>query len=257
MKPAHVLVTASFSLALSLAALGCSKGSGAGSAGASTDPNAPKGGSCTQSNVGLCTEYSDNPGGIAEGACTSLLKGTYSKGSCSRDNTIGSCKSKDEVNYYYFGSESGPWTEDAADECKTIHEGTFTPTPGAAELAKQKALPTPDHILASCVADATSCEDHYGDPIKLGLSKSMCEAPSQWNDGKACPTDGLVGTCLSNGTAHRYYAAYLKKNGVSLSDLASQCSSTGMLYSHFYPVPGAATPPPVVAAHKGGGKKGK
>ena len=169
MKLAHALVTASISLALSLAALGCSKGSGAGSTTATSDPNAPKGGSCMQSGVGLCSEYADNMGGIAEGACTTLLKGTYSKGSCSRDNSIGSCQAKDEVTYYYFGNESGPWTEAAADECKTIHEGTFKPTPGAAETAKQKALPTADHILASCVADTTSCEDHYGDPIKLQL----------------------------------------------------------------------------------------
>jgi hypothetical protein len=256
MKPAHALLTASISLALSLAALGCSKGSGGGSTTATTDPNAPKGGSCMQSGVGLCSEYADNMGGIAEGACTTLLKGTYSKGSCSRDNSIGSCQAKDEVTYYYFGNESGPWTEDAADECKTIHEGTFKPTPGAAETAKQKALPTADHILASCVADTTSCEDHYGDPIKLQLSKSMCDGTGQWNDGKACPTDGLVATCLSNGTAHRFYATYLKKNGVSMSDLASQCSTTGMLYSHFYPAPGAPTAAPVVATRKGG-KKGK
>jgi hypothetical protein len=186
------------------------------------------------------------------------MKGTYSKNSCSHDNTIGSCKTKDDTIYYYFGNQTGPWTEDAADVCKTIHEGTFTPTPGAADMAKQKALPTPDRILASCVADATSCEDHYGDPIKLQLSKSMCEAPSQWNDGKACPTDNLVATCLSNGTAHRYYATYLKKNGTSMTDLASLCSGTGMLYSHFYPAPGApAAPTPVVATHKGGGRKGK
>jgi hypothetical protein len=106
------------------------------------------------------------------------------------------------------------------------------------------------------VADTTSCEDHYGDPIKLQLSKSMCDGTGQWNDGKACPTDGLVATCLSNGTAHRFYATYLKKNGVSMSDLASQCSTTGMLYSHFYPASGAPTAAPVVATRKGG-KKGK
>ncbi len=138
MKPSLLAVTSTLAVALSVAAIGCSKSGGGGATAA--DPNAPKGGSCMQDKAGLCTEFSENPAGLAEGACTSLMKGTFSKASCSKDNTIGSCQAKSDVTYYYFGNASGPWTEDAADDCKTIHEGTFTPTAGAADNAKAKAL---------------------------------------------------------------------------------------------------------------------
>jgi len=258
MKPSLVLISTSITLALSLAALGCSKGNGgAGASGAAaTSAYAPKGGSCLEDKAGLCTEFTENPGGLAEGACTSLMKGTYSKDACPRDNSIGSCQSKSDTTYYYFGNASGPWTEDAADDCKNIHEGTFTPTPGAAETAKQKAMPTADRILASCVQDQTACDDYYGDPIKVDISKSFCEGTGKWNDAKACPTDGLVATCLSGGAAHRYYSTYLKKNGVSMSDLAALCKGGSLGYSHFYPAPGAPTTAGPLAAGKGG-KKGK
>jgi hypothetical protein len=255
MKPSLLAVTSTLAIALSVAAIGCSKSGGGGAT--ASDPSAPKGGSCMQDKAGLCTEFSENPAGLAEGACTSLMKGTFSKASCSKDNTIGSCQAKSDVTYYYFGNASGPWTEDAADDCKTIHEGTFTPTPGAADNAKAKALPTPDKILASCTQDATACDDEYGDPIKVDLSKSFCSAPATWADGKACPTDSLVGTCLSGGTAHRFYAAYLKKNGISMTDLGNLCKSSSIGYSHFYPAPGAPAAPVVAAASGNKGKKGK
>ena len=64
-----------------------------------------------------------------------------------------------------------------------------------------------------------------------------------------------MATCLSGGTAHRYYATYLKKNGISMADLGNLCKSSGIGYSHFYPTPGAPTAPVVAAAGKG--KKGK
>jgi len=249
MKRSFVVVT---TLALaSLAAAGCSKKGGSASADG-TAANAPKGGSCLEDKVGICTEYAENPMGIAESACTSLVKGTYSKNACSHDNTIGSCLSKGDSIYYYFGNAEGPWTEDAADNCKTLHDGTFTATAGAAETAKQKALPTPDRIQASCAHDDGSCEDVYGDPIKLGLSKSLCEGNGTWSEGKACATDNLVATCLSSGTAHRYYTAYLKKSSMSASDLAGLCTGGGLGYSHFYPAPGVSMAPPAkVAAGKG------
>jgi hypothetical protein len=256
MKPSLVVTATAFAVAVSLAAIGCSKGAGGASGAAAADPNAPKGGSCMQDKAGLCTEFSENPAGLAEGACTSLMKGTYSKAACSHDSTIGSCQSKGDTTYYYFGNASGPWTEDAQDDCKTIHEGTFTATAGAAETAKAKAIPTPDKILASCTQDTGSCDDEYGDPIKLDISKSFCAAPATWADAKACPTDNLVATCLSGGTAHRYYATYLKKNGISMADLGNLCKSSGIGYSHFYPAPGAPTAP-VVAAAGSKGKKGK
>jgi len=260
MKPSRIFLTTSISLALSIVAFGCSKGSSGTTASADrsgTDANAPKGGSCNQAKAGLCTEFTDNPAGIAEGTCTSIMQGTYSKSACSRASTIGSCASKEEVTWYYFGNASGPWTEDAAQDCKDIHEGAFTATPGAADNAKANALPTPDRIEASCVKDALSCDDVYGDPIKLSLSKSFCDGSSTWNDGKACPTDGLVATCIAGGTAHRYYGAYLKKNGLSMSGLESLCKTSSIGYSHFYPAAGApvAAGPQGLSAAKG--KKGK
>jgi hypothetical protein len=256
MKPSLALATSTFAIALSIVAVGCSKGGG-GAGATATDPNAPKGGSCLEDKAGLCTEFSENPGGLAEGTCTALMKGTYSKSACPKDNTIGTCQSKTDATYYYFGNASGPWTEDAADDCKNIHEGTFTATPGAADTAKQKALPAPDHILASCTQDATSCDDEYGEQMKVDLSKSFCSAPATWADGKACPTDNLIATCLSGGTAHRYYSAYLKKNGISMSDLGNLCKSSSIGYSHFYPAPGAPTAPVVAAANGSKGKKSK
>ena len=202
---------------ISLAAVGCSHKGSDGQGGAAA--NGPKGGSCMQDKAGLCTEYADNPAGMAESVCTSLIKGTYSKNACPRDNSLGSCLSKDDTTFYYFGNASGPWTEDATEDCKTIHEGTFTAVAGASEIAKQKALPTPDRILASCQHTQGSCDDYYGDPIKLAISKSLCEGDGTWADGKACPADGLAATCLSGGTAHRYYPAYLKSTSTSMTEL--------------------------------------
>jgi hypothetical protein len=109
MKPS-LIVTSTFAIAVTLAAIGCSKGGGAGAGATATDPNAPKGGSCLQDKAGLCTEFSENPGGLAEGTCTALMKGTYSKSSCPKDNTIGTCQAKTDATYYYFGNASGPWT---------------------------------------------------------------------------------------------------------------------------------------------------
>jgi hypothetical protein len=260
MTPSRVFLTTSISLALSIVAFGCSKGSAGITASGDrngTNANAPKGGSCNEAKAGLCTEFNDNPAGIAEGTCTSVMQGTYAKDACNRANTIGSCASKDDVTYYYFGNAWGPWTEDAADDCKNVHEGTFTATPGASDNAKLQAIPSPDHIEASCVQDANACDDIYGDPIKLSISKSFCDGSGKWNDGKACPTDGLVATCLAGGTAHRYYGSYLKKNGLTMSGLASLCKTSSIGYSHFYPAAGApvAAGPQGLSAAKG--KRGK
>jgi hypothetical protein len=259
MKPSFAVIA--FVSLVPIAATGCSKsgGSASGGGGAAASAEAPKGGSCLEDKAGLCTEYSDNPGGVAESACTMLMKGTYTKNACPRDNTIGSCQSKGDTTYYYFGNASGPWTEDAEADCKSTHEGTFTATAGAADLAKQKALPTPDRILASCSHDPTtsSCNDYYGDSVTLSLSKSLCTDDGTWNDGKACPTDGLVATCLSGGAAHRYYAPYLKKTGTSMNDLATLCKDSSIGYAHFYPGVasasgvGAPATPPKLASGKG------
>jgi hypothetical protein len=241
-------------LTASLTVIGCSKGSG-GSAGTGTQVAGPKGGSCAETKEGLCTEFGENPGGIAEGACTSLMKGTYTKASCSHDATIGSCASKGDVIYYYFGNASGPWTEDAAEDCKSIHEGTFTATAGAADTAKQKALPTADRIGGNCAHEDGSCDDYFGDEMKLGLDKTFCDGAGKWTDGQACPTDNLAASCLSAGEVHRYYAPAMKKAHLGVNDVASLCKSGTLGFSHFYPVPGATPPPAAVAAASKAKKK--
>ena len=250
-----VTVAAPILLVTSLAVIGCSKSSG-GSAGAAAQVAGPKGGSCAETKEGLCTEFGENPGGIAEGACTSLMKGTYSKASCSHDATIGSCASKDgDVVYYYFGNASGPWTEDAAADCKSIHEGTFTATAGAADTAKQKALPTADRIGGNCVHEDGSCDDYFGGEMKLGLSKTFCDAPAKWTDGQACPTDNLAASCLSAGEVHRYYTPAMKKAHLSVNDVASLCKSGTLGFSHFYPAAGAAPAPTQTAVAAAGKAK--
>jgi hypothetical protein len=233
---------------------GCSKGSG--SSGGTAAANGPKGGSCMQAQAGICQNFSDNPGGIAEGTCTSLLKGTYAKTACATDNTIGSCAAKDgDTVYYYVGNATAPWPDDAAADCKMTHEGTFTATAGAAEVAKQKALPTADKIQASCMTSFGLCDDYFGDPMSVGIKTSMCTAPDgTLAQGKACPTDDLVATCLTPGKAERYYASYMKKTGTTLASAEDLCkNSTIVGTGHFYADPGGATL--LAAKPTKGGKK--
>jgi hypothetical protein len=251
MKPS-LIVFGTISL-FSVLVAGCSKSAATGGdSGTAAAANGPKGGSCMEPQAGICTNFAENPGGIAESVCTGMSKGTYGQSACPTDNSIGSCAAKGDTIYYYFGNSSGPWTEDAASDCKTIHEGTFTATAGAADTAKQKALPTPDRIQASCQQQAGTCDDYFGDPIKVGMSKSFCAPDGTLSDGKACPTDGLVATCLTGGKAQRYYQAYMKKTSTTMAAAEDQCKNGSLSFSHFYPVPGA-----VVASATGKPGKGK
>jgi hypothetical protein len=232
---------------LSLVTLGCSKGSGSSATGSTASAtaagaNAPKGGSCMEPQAGICTNFADNPGGIAETVCTGMSKGTYGKAACSTDSSVGSCLGKDgNTVVYYFGNSVAPWQDDAAADCKSSHEGTFTATAGAADTAKQKAVPTADKIAASCVQSFGLCDDYFGDPLMVGVKKSLCSAPDgTLSDGKACSTDGLVATCLTPGKAERYYASYMKKTSTTLAAAEDQCKNSTLVgTAHFYPEPGA------------------
>jgi hypothetical protein len=236
-----------------LLAVGCSKKDAPSTtAGGGTATSGPKGGSCAEATSGICTEYADNTAGLAEAAC-GITKGTYGPGACSHDKTIGTCEGKGQTIYYYFGNARAPWTDDAADDCKTLEEGTFTATAGAADQAKQNALPPASFITASCVHPEGYCEDILGTSIASDMDKSMCQADGTYNAGAACSTDKLVGTCLAMHKAKRFYTDYLRKTSSTPKDLEKLCSDAAIGYAHWYPVAGAT----VAAVPTGKGAKHK
>lgn len=237
-----------------LVVVGCSKKEAPTAGGGGTAaPVGPKGGSCAEPASGICTEFADNTANLAEAACT-MTHGTYGPGACSHDKTIGTCEGKGETVYYYFANARGPWTEDAADDCKTGTEGTFTATSGAADLAKQNALPPASFITASCVHPEGYCEDILGTSIAADLDRSMCQTDGTYSAGAACSSDKLVGTCLSMHKAKRFYADYAKKTGSSPKALEKLCTDSAIGYAHWYPAPGAsvvaAATPPKAGKHK-------
>ena len=235
-----------------LVVVGCSKKDAATAAdGGTTATSGPKGGSCVEATSGVCTEYADNTAGLAEAACT-ITKGTYGQAACSHDKTIGTCAGKGQTVYYYFGNARAPWTDDAADDCKSTVEGTFTATPGAADQAKQNALPPASFITASCVHPEGYCEDILGTSIAADMDKSMCQADGTYNAGAACSTDKLVGTCLAMHKAKRFYTDYLKKTSSTPKDLEKLCSEAAIGYAHWVPAAGAAVA--AAPSGKGGGK---
>jgi hypothetical protein len=229
--------------ALALCALvvaGCSKKNADTAAdGGTTAANAPKGGSCVEATSGVCTEFDDDTAGFAEAACT-LTKGTFSHAACTRDKTVGTCTGKGQTVYYYFGNARGPWPEDAAEDCKSSVEGTFTATAGAADQAKANALPPPSFITASCVHPEGYCEDMIGTSIASDLDKSMCQTDGTYTAGAACGADRLVGTCLAMHKAKRFYTDYVKKTGSTPKELEKLCTDGSIGYAHWVPAPGAA-----------------
>jgi hypothetical protein len=234
-----------------LVVVGCSKKDAGTTAGGGTaTTSGPKGGSCVETTSGVCTEYDDNTAGLAEAAC-GITKGTYGQAACSHDKTIGTCAGKGQTVYYYFANARAPWTEDAAEDCKTSVEGTFTPTPGAADNAKTNALPPASFITASCMHPEGYCEDLLGTSIAADLDKSMCQADGTYNAGTACPADKLVGTCLAMHKAKRFYTDYLKKTSSKPKELEKLCSEAALGYAHWYPSPTA------VAAAATGSPSGK
>src|SRR5687768_12781866 len=105
---------------LTIAACGKPHKDGAGAVGTTTVTSAavPKGGSCNVDKQGICEEYADSALGLVEGACKSLLKGSYAKASCSTQNLMGICETKDEKKFYYFGNAVAPWVSDAKEDCE-------------------------------------------------------------------------------------------------------------------------------------------
>lgn len=209
---------------------------------------APKGGSCKQPSEGLCTEFAENPFGASEGLCTSLMSGTFSKDACPRENMLGTCETKAKnVTYYYFGNARGPLPADAKAACSTIEEGNFTLANGAEQVAKEKAMPSPDRIVASCLEKSGGCEDYFGSAATVSINKSMCDGT--WQDGKACPTEGVVASCLSQGQVRRYTQKSLKASYMTLADVERLCNSDGFAYQHLFKSPNAV-------AQATGGKNG-
>lgn len=206
---------------------------------------APKGGSCKQPTEGVCTEFAENPLGASETLCTSMLGGTYSKDACARENLLGTCATKEKnVTYYYFGNSRGPLPADAKGSCSTMEDGTFTVAPGAEAAARDKAMPSADRIAASCIEKDGSCVDFVGSPTSMALNQSMCDGT--WQAGKACATEGVLGSCVSRGQVRRYTARSLKASYMTLADVEKLCNTDGFAYEHFFKATNA-----VAAAAKG------
>ncbi len=250
-----------------LAVVACGKpgSSGAGPAGSASVTNAvvPKGGSCNEAKAGVCTEYADNPLGLAEGACKEMFKGTYAKNACPTDNVIGFCQRKDEKEFYYFGNGVGAWVDDAKEDCEknSLTPGKFTATAGVDQAAKDKAIPAAANIAASCLHKDGTCDDITG--RLADLEKSLCEDPSsggKWTENTPCPADNLIGSCVKHGKVARHYTSELKNGLVSVKGLTDDCQD-GFTKGHWYPGPAApaakAAPTPKAAGGKGGAGKAK
>ena len=223
---------------------GSGSGSSAGSATVTSGP-APKGGSCNEEQSGICVEYGDNPLGMAEGACKEMFHGTYSKGSCPQQNALGYCQKKEDKEFYYFGNGVAAWVDDAREDCEKnpLTPGKFTAAPNAEQTAKDKAIPTPDRISASCQHKDGTCDDITG--RLADLEKSFCEdgGNGTYTEHKACAADALVGSCVKHSKVSRYYTPSLKTQ--SAKDLTNDCEN-GLLKGHWYPGPAA----PAAAAAK-------
>ncbi|HEY8072643.1 MAG TPA: hypothetical protein VIF62_00995 [Labilithrix sp.] len=239
----------------SFAVIACGKGDKAGTASL-TNAAVPKGGSCNEAKAGVCTEYSDNPLGLAEGACTSMFKGTYAKSACPQDNVLGFCLRKDDKQYYYFGNGVAAWVDDAKEDCeKGLSPGKFTASPNADQTAKDKALS--GQITASCVHKDTSCDDSTG--RLADLDKQLCEDPNfggTWHDGQPCASADLVGSCVKHGHISRHYLSETKSGLVSAKGLQTDCEDS-FTKGHWYPGPAAAQAAAPNKAAKGGTKAKK
>jgi len=226
-----------------------SKEGGGASSTTTTSGPVPKGGSCNVEKQGICEEYADSALGLAEGACKSLLKGSYAKAACSQTNLMGVCETKDEKKFYYFGNSVAPWVSDAKEDCEknAITPGKFTAQPNAEETAKTKTMPDASKISASCMEESGQCEDIIVDA--LDMEKSSCESGGGKYATSACPTAGLVASCVKRGKVVRYYEKALKTQ--KMSELQTFCDSGGILFGHFYADPNA----PKAPAAGGGGAK--
>lgn len=235
---------------LALVACGKPSGKGADPSGSATTTSgaAPKGGSCLEDKAGLCTEYNDNPLGMAEGACTSMFKGTYQKSACPTADLMGVCERKDEKEYYYFGNGAAPWLSDAKKDCEQnpLTPGKFVPQPNAEQAAKDKAIPSASKIVGSCKKKDGSCDDIHG--RLADMEKSSCEDLGGTYATTACSSENLVGSCAKHGKVSRYYSDSLKL--FTVKELTENCEDA-LSEGHYYPGPAA----PAAAAAKGGAGK--
>jgi hypothetical protein len=240
--------------ALALVACGKSSSSSAGSTSSSATTTsagpAPKGGSCLEEKAGVCTEYGDNPLGMAEGACTSMFKGTYQKTACPTADLMGVCERKDDKQYYYFGNGVAPWVSDAKKDCEQnpLSPGKWVPQPNAEQAAKDKAIPAASKIAGSCKKKDGSCDDIHG--RLADMEKSTCEELGGTYATTPCSTENLVGSCAKHGKVSRYYTDSLKT--FSVKELTENCEDA-LSEGHYYPGPAA---PAAAAAKGGGGAKG-
>jgi hypothetical protein len=263
MKTIATLLFVSSSL-VALAACGKPGSSTSGPAASATVTSAaaPKGGSCNEAKAGVCTEYSDNPLGLAEGACKQMFKGTYAKNACPSDNVIGYCQRKDEKQFYYFGNGVAPWVEDAKEDCEknALTPGTFAATAGAEQTAKDKAIPPAASIAASCAYKNGTCDDITGRLAELDTS--LCDDPSfggRWAEATPCAADNLVGSCVKRGKITRHYTAELK-SGLDSEKGLTDDSQGGFTKGHWYPgaaAPAAKAASPSAKPTSGGAAKAK
>jgi hypothetical protein len=78
--------------------------------------------------------------------------------------------------------------------------------------------------------------DEYGREDPLGLAKSMCEG-FKGTYGVGCPTEGLVGTCVTKGDDRKkYYVTKDELTSYSVDDARRDCEND-LLQGRFTPVP--------------------
>ncbi len=251
----NIVVVTSVSL-IALATSACGKGKAEGGKAGSTSltsAEAPKGGRCLLEKAGTCTEYKGNALGLAEGACTDLLKGAYAKEACPAAELMGKCERKGDTVFYYFGGEY-PWVSDAEKSCAKdgLEPGKFTASAGAEQLAKEKALPATSKILGSCAHTSLgTCEDYTG--ADFDMLKGLCDKFT----ATPCSTDKLVASCVKHGRVERLYESELKYQ--KMADLQKSCEGDAFPFGHFYPNP-SYTPAKAAAAPakaKAGASKAK
>jgi len=257
------LLVSSFTL-VTVALVGCSlppskKKADSEAVGTTTTTSASlKGGaSCNHEKSGRCTEFKkDDPLGLLETGCKDIQKATFTKDTgCASANLMGTCERQDAKEFYYFGGAI-PWVQDAKTSCEKdgLTPGKFTASPNAEQTAKDKAVPTPDHIVASCTEkDGTLCEDLYGDLVEL--QTSSCEQGGRKLAKTPCASEKLVGSCVKEGTTERHYEPELK--WMKLADLQKNCESSSILYGHWYPNADFKEATPAAAPAKKGKKKSK
>ncbi len=96
----------------------------------------------------------------------------------------------------------------------------------------------------------TICDSYSG---HTGLSRGRL-GTLVFNDGKACDSANLVGSCLKHGKVSRYFTANLKSQ--TMKELQSDCES-GFSEGHWYQGPNAPADKPAAApAGKGAAKTG-